>query len=1410
MDLTLFINYIFTLNYKYNFLGGEILNYFHILLLFTGILFAQVSVEIKNVTDSSLEIHMTNPAGCSYCTDPSYDNKNGCESYGSTDGGLTLDANWIFDSTIDAATCAGTCSDGSSPEETCASNGTCSDSTYTLIGESSCEADGLCSLSVHQTEAACTAANGTWTAKTPGVWTSNTWTNSAMNGQYFSGEIGGFQFELLGTILTWNSASGGSAGALNTASTGNTLLGFSTTGATIPASSTSTLLTSITFTDDPADTSKGICFGEDTGSSGNNAFSDKYGDYINTVWGACSCDNGVADACGECEGNNPINCYATNSDDVCTLNNQCEADYCDCSGTCGGNAYVDNCDICDENPQNDCTLDCAEEWGGTSLIDCEGSCVELTNASPDEDSDGYCDDVDLCPGSPLNAVVNSEGCTQDQLSELCSYNCQYTYEDFCEYNIPAPADFIFCCPSYNLSNCYDDSDSTGYTQDYYGCPNPGACNYEPMATIDDGSCLYFDCSGDCGGSAILDECGVCEGDGTSCLNIGDINSDDLINVQDLILLVEAILTVDFNILGDINNDGLLNVQDVILLLNVILGEDNTIDSDNDGVYDEEDIDPNNPNICSDIDLDSCDDCAFGSFDPLNDGYDPDGDGICEESNCLLYTSLAENELESIFFSIYNDDSVESCLDNLDEDTNCLEEILDLDSAVELYNIAYAMCPTDPATNFGSAIINLLSITTDPELNSLLERWFTYLDDEDEMSLARISNFNIGIPNRDTSYDDFNTSKIYDTFTSFLVNPTNVLGRSTEDVPYLEELQIILEEEFITRLVIAIERLENVVDKEYNFIISGEMQGDIYQEDIEMDDTEFYLIKAYMHFYNSLFHIISTYDIGGITLDINDYDILNYNTSFLNIRDGKQNNLPYAYQELENLYESLDKSLNYLLNETDWQENDYIQNDFSDNNYLEIQDNLSAFEDCLDGECIQSIEGCDNWECSFEYDEYWEDYNCDCVGESVEMEHAISLSSFMNNPPQNLKDFVPSYTITTDECNEEIEVENSAEMFFEVGAGMGLNSFSIIFDSDTFIHPVYSVEARTFKSITLNTNNGNITIDRPEDWTSLSLSDQDIPIENNSEIRENETRTHFNWHVVNDYYGSYYITANDGFQPTLYISLYDSDNNWDLVSEYYFDDHYASNYFGYTCCSGVNSSIENTIIDSNPFPCPKLSWTADSYNEWIAEWNGDIMTIDINSNNGINSLSFIFNGDPFYWNEYGYYARKFNSITINSALGETIITKPEDWPEDGSLSYTYVNSVLQNEDFVSRNDNIPNWIDTNHLANPMSWHLISLGSGDVFYFVAANNGNEIYAQLYSDQYWGMSSNNNFSDHWIDFSSQSGQFILSFNSSAHAESKQPIDITINGLYPYINLEDILLLYENLFNIDENNWKKTIGGD
>ena len=45
-----------------------------------------------------------------------------------------------------------------------------------------------------------------------------------------------------------------------------------------------------------------------------------------------------------------------------------------------------------------------------------------------------------------------------------------------------------------------------------GCTDIEACNYYPDAEVDDGTCLYNDCLGECGGEAFIDECGECDGD----------------------------------------------------------------------------------------------------------------------------------------------------------------------------------------------------------------------------------------------------------------------------------------------------------------------------------------------------------------------------------------------------------------------------------------------------------------------------------------------------------------------------------------------------------------------------------------------------------------------------------------------------------------------------------------------------------------------------------------------------------------------------------------------------------------------------------------------------------------------------------------------------------------------------------
>jgi hypothetical protein len=78
--------------------------------------------------------------------------------------------------------------------------------------------------------------------------------------------------------------------------------------------------------------------------------------------------------------------------------------------------------------------------------------------------------------------------------------------------------------------------------------------------------------------------------------------------------------------ADTDGDGIVDIMDP--------------DDDNDGVPDGADVSPLDPDRCSDVDMDGCDDCSVGTddFGPLsdqstfNDGPDHDADGICDEGD----------------------------------------------------------------------------------------------------------------------------------------------------------------------------------------------------------------------------------------------------------------------------------------------------------------------------------------------------------------------------------------------------------------------------------------------------------------------------------------------------------------------------------------------------------------------------------------------------------------------------------------------------------------------------------------------------------------------------------------------------------------------------------------------------------
>ena len=178
--------------------------------------------------------------------------------------------------------------------------------------------------------------------------------------------VGGFQFELTNIEIT--GASGGTASDADfTVNTWDSqVLAFSLTGATIPPGSG--ILTQVSFSNFDGE----ICFGDDTGSAGNNVISgieaDGWSLYIGTTWGDCYCASDV-DECGVCGG-----------DDSSCL---------DCADVPNGDSVIDSCGTCDNDSSNDCVQDCNGEWGGTAVEDICGECGG---------SGTYVDECGVCEG----------------------------------------------------------------------------------------------------------------------------------------------------------------------------------------------------------------------------------------------------------------------------------------------------------------------------------------------------------------------------------------------------------------------------------------------------------------------------------------------------------------------------------------------------------------------------------------------------------------------------------------------------------------------------------------------------------------------------------------------------------------------------------------------------------------------------------------------------------------------------------------------------------------------------------------------------------------------------------------------------------------------------------------------------
>lgn len=119
----------------------------------------------------------------------------------------------------------------------------------------------------------------------------------------------------------------------------------------------------------------------------------------------------------------------------------------------------------------------------------------------DSDADGICDDVDPCVGA-LDAcnVCNGPGAIYEcGCNDIPSGDCDCNGNQLDALGVCGGG----CSADVNGNGVCDD-------QELLGCTDSAACNYDPAATEDDGSCAVDDACGVCGGPGAIYDCG-CSG-----------------------------------------------------------------------------------------------------------------------------------------------------------------------------------------------------------------------------------------------------------------------------------------------------------------------------------------------------------------------------------------------------------------------------------------------------------------------------------------------------------------------------------------------------------------------------------------------------------------------------------------------------------------------------------------------------------------------------------------------------------------------------------------------------------------------------------------------------------------------------------------------------------------------------------
>ena len=184
-----------------------------------------------------------------------------------------------------------------------------------------------------------------------------------------------------------------------------------------------------------------------------------------------------------------LSAYGTSCDECPDVDGD---DICDWADTCIGEEDV--CGVCDGDGTScfGCTDATACNYDAEALIE-DGTCTYIEVGACDCEGN-VLDECGVCGGEGLNVeVCDCDGNVEDAIG-VCGGDCPLdaNADGICDTEQTEGCTYPAAC-NYNPYATFEDGSCDFFGCVVPGCTDPSACDYDPEATNEDGSCSYPGC-----------------------------------------------------------------------------------------------------------------------------------------------------------------------------------------------------------------------------------------------------------------------------------------------------------------------------------------------------------------------------------------------------------------------------------------------------------------------------------------------------------------------------------------------------------------------------------------------------------------------------------------------------------------------------------------------------------------------------------------------------------------------------------------------------------------------------------------------------------------------------------------------------------------------------------------------------